>query len=471
VRQTLSDVVPPAVRWLVETLEGAGFETWAVGGAVRNVLLAIDSGDWDLATRARPKQVRRLFKRTVPLGIEHGTVGVLARDGTLYDVTTFRRDVVTTGRHAVVEFADSIAEDLSRRDFTINAIAWHPLRDELLDPFGGIEDLEAGVLRTVGEPQRRFAEDYLRVLRALRFAGRFGVRIETRTWKALRAAVPRLDVLSRERVREELLKILSGDPVPSRALELYRTSGALAQVAPELAAAVGVAAPAAVSGLDAWRLGLALADALPAHRPLLRLAALLQAAAVAAADPREASRRAAQLMIRLRFSNAQVDQVTGLVAAGWEPPPERSGAELRRWLSRVGPERLRDSTRLWIARERVFTAHVAPPSVPTRELWSALRRQLRSRPPLAIADLALDGRDLIRMGMKPGPHFRAVFERLLDRVLEDPTLNHPEALAEVVREEAGRPAGAGGRAQAGGPAGARGPADAGGSTPDGRERP
>ena len=166
---------PPAATWIVRTLEEAGHETWAVGGAVRDVLLGRPAGDWDLTTHARPTDVRRIFRRTIPIGVEHGTVGVLARDGTMYEVTTFRKDVQTDGRHAVVEFASTLDEDLARRDFTINAIAWHPLREELRDPFGGAVDLGHGVLRTVGAPEERFREDYLRVLRALRFAGRFGL--------------------------------------------------------------------------------------------------------------------------------------------------------------------------------------------------------------------------------------------------------------------------------------------------------
>ena len=438
VRLSVADVrphpkAPPNVRWLVETLEGAGYETWAVGGAVRDVLLGIDSGEWDLATRARPKQVKRLFKRTVPLGIEHGTVGVLASDGTLYEVTTFRRDVLTTGRHAVVEFADRLEDDLSRRDFTINAIAWHPLRDELYDPFGGVEDLESRVLRTVGEPAERFAEDYLRVLRALRFAGRFDLQIENRTWKALRSAVAHLDILSRERVREELMKILGGDSRPSRALDLYRTSGVLTKVAPELAAGVGALIPdGALAGTEAWRYALALSEAVSARRPLLRLAALLQGTATAEDD---APRRAAQLMIRLRFSSAQVERVVGLVAAGPLPPDARTGADRRRWLSRVGPGRLPDLARLWIARERVLGAYGAAQPTTTRALWSAMRAEVRSGVPLSLADLALDGRDLIRMGLKPGPHFRTVLDDLLDRVLENPALNDADLLAELVRPQ------------------------------------
>src|SRR5690606_14370270 len=151
---------PQAVREITRRLEEAGYQTWAVGGAVRDAVLGLPAGDWDLATRARPHEVRRLFRRTVPIGIEHGTVGVLGRDGVLYEVTTFRRDVETFGRHAVVEFADTVEEDLARRDFTLNALAWHPLTAELKDPFGGLRDLEERRLRTVGRPEERFAEDY-----------------------------------------------------------------------------------------------------------------------------------------------------------------------------------------------------------------------------------------------------------------------------------------------------------------------
>ncbi|HMB69698.1 MAG TPA: CCA tRNA nucleotidyltransferase, partial [bacterium] len=238
--EPLSIAVPGPVRWIVRTLEEADYETWTVGGAVRDAVAGRPSDDWDLATRATPEEVRRIFRRTVPVGIEHGTVGVLARDGTLYEVTTFRRDVETFGRHAVVAFAETLAEDLDRRDFTINALAWHPLRNELFDPHDGAGDLRRGVLRTVGAPAERFAEDYLRVLRALRFAGRFGMAIEPSTWDALTAAVPHLYVLSPERVREELWKVLEGKEPPSRPLELYRRSGALAMVAPEIAAAAGM---------------------------------------------------------------------------------------------------------------------------------------------------------------------------------------------------------------------------------------
>ena len=196
------EVSPPEqVLWIWRTLEDAGFETWIVGGAIRDILLGRPADDWDFATRAHPNEIMTAFRRTVPIGVDHGTVGVLALDGTLYEVTTFRRDVETFGRRAVVEFAESIEEDLSRRDFTLNALAWHPDRDELLDPWNGATDLNERILRTVGDPAARFAEDLLRVLRALRFAGQFGLTIEAGTWQALLSAVPELSQLSPERQR------------------------------------------------------------------------------------------------------------------------------------------------------------------------------------------------------------------------------------------------------------------------------
>lgn len=434
---------PGAVRWIVRTLEEEGFDTWAVGGAVRDALLGIHGGDWDLATRARPGDVQRIFPRTVPIGIDHGTVGVLDRAGDLYEVTTFRRDVETFGRRARVRFAESVDEDLGRRDFTVNALAWHPLRDELRDPFDGLEDLERGVLRTVGEPRERFAEDYLRVLRALRFSGRFSFRIEPGTWTALCDSVERLHRLSAERIREELMKILGGEEPPSRGLGLYAASGAVAELYPELEAMVE--SPRREQPREGmWEHALLTADVLPAHRPTLRLAALFDQVggpdAVSGHDDsgkperERAARRTAAVLARLRFSNARTDRVVSLVEAGSEPPgPDAGGAQLRRWLSWHGPELLPDRTRIWLASARVDRARgTMEPAHRVVGAWRSLRSELQASPPLGEADLALDGRDLIRMGLKPGPRFGRILAHLLDRVLEDPGRNDPETLETMV---------------------------------------
>ncbi|HEX6629689.1 MAG TPA: CCA tRNA nucleotidyltransferase, partial [Gemmatimonadaceae bacterium] len=197
---------PGTVVRIARTLGDAGFETWCVGGAVRDALLGIPHLDWDLATAATPTEVRRLFRRTVPLGIEFGTVGVLDEDGRMHEVTTFRRDVRTDGRHAEVEFGATLEEDLARRDLTINAIAYHPQRRVLRDPFDGRGDLARGLVRAVGEPAERMREDRLRALRAIRFASRFGFAIEPATWRAIVDSAPHMGRLSAERVKQELDK-------------------------------------------------------------------------------------------------------------------------------------------------------------------------------------------------------------------------------------------------------------------------
>jgi tRNA nucleotidyltransferase/poly(A) polymerase len=426
-------VAPPAVRWITRTLEEAGFETWAVGGAVRDALLDHPSGDWDLATRARPADVRRIFRRTVPIGVEHGTIGVLARDGTMYEVTTFRKDVETDGRHAVVEFAQTLDEDLSRRDFTINAIAWHPLREELRDPFGGASDLERAVLRTVGQPEERFREDYLRILRALRFAGRFGLEVDAATWAGARALIDHLPALSPERIREELLKVLGQDPAPGRSLALYAESGALRVLYPELDA---------LRSSAAWPRALGVVQHVPARRPYLRLAALLREV------PPEA---AAALLVRLRLSNALTDEVARNAAGPSLPPASASDADVRRWLSRNGPERVGPVARLDLALARVAAgrtdagAFAAGTTIPTPgdvvAAWRRARAIARAHPPLTVGDLALDGRALKGLGLRPGPEFGRILDALLEWVLEDPARNEVGTLEaralEIARPDEG----------------------------------
>ncbi len=443
------DLRPPgAVRWICRELEEAGYETWAVGGAVRDALAGRPSGDWDLATAAPPKRVRRIFRRTVPIGIDHGTVGVIAGDGVMYEVTTFRRDVETTGRHAVVAFADTLDDDLARRDFTINAVAWHPLRKVLHDPYDGAADLEKGILRTVGRPEERFAEDYLRVLRALRFAGTFRLEMEGDTWRALVGAVARLDVLSPERVREEMEKILTGREPPSAALALYAASGALAHRYPELDRQVGWAQEGREG--DLWSHALRTVDLLAPHRPALRWAALLAGAGepdegeptAAGGDTppvpspgRRGLLRAAALLERLRSSNARIQQVAGLVEFVRRPPgAEAPDADLRRWLSEVGRERLPDLIRVWIAelRSDELVGHRGEGAWDRDKLEHLVRRlRATARAPVALTtdELAFSGRDLIRMGYRPGPRFGELLRWLLDRVLDDPTLNDRETLA------------------------------------------
>lgn len=440
-----ADLHPPDdVRRIARRLEAAGFETWAVGGAVRDALRGDSPGDWDLTTAAKPGEVRRLFRRTVPIGIEHGTVGVLGKDGRLYEVTTFRRDVETFGRHARVVFAETLEEDLERRDFTINAVAWHPLRGELRDPHGGVRDLQDGLLRTVGTAADRFAEDRLRVLRALRFAGRFDMRVEEATWRDLVASSEKLDVLSPERVREELYKVLGGLTRPSRALILYERSGVLAALYPELHACVGF--PDA-GGADVWSHQLSTVDALPRSRTILRLAALLHHVGKPATEegdaeaqvdeiPAYASAGASivwQMMRRLRTSNADANRVAHLVAQHAAiPDADAPAPQIRRWLRRVGADFYRDVLRLRLAMARAEGATDAPT---LRRLIRRLRELQREGSPLAIADLAIGGAELRAAGIPAGPLYGEILRDLLERVTDDPSLNTRERLLRLVEDE------------------------------------
>ena len=442
---------PDAVRRITERLEKAGYSTWAVGGAVRDALLGhagrseTRASDWDLATRARPDEVRRIFRRTVPIGIEHGTVGVLM-DGEMYEVTTFRRDVETDGRHAVVQFADRIEDDLSRRDFTFNAIAWHPITQEVLDPFHGLDDLRRGVLRTVGDPAERFAEDYLRVLRALRFAGHFSLEIEPATLRALEAATPMLARLSAERVRDELWKVFTKTQRASAALKLYQSTGALRVLYPELEALVGLDQGPG-HPLDAWSESLAAVDAVRKHRPLLRMTALVHKIGMPLArapDLRggvrytgheiDGARMAEALMQRLKASNADTERVAELVRKQSDLfPPDAPPAGIRRWLLHVPPRLVYDLFRLRFA---LWRAHPVPGGMEDlRERWRKVHSVLLQHPVLETGGLAIDGADLKRLGFTPGPRFGEILRGLLDRVIEEPDLNTRETLLDIAKTE------------------------------------
>lgn len=435
---------PPAVVAIARRLEERGFEAWAVGGAVRDALIGRSGGDWDLATSATPAQIRRIFRRTVPVGVEHGTVGVLASDSVMYEVTTFRKDVETDGRHAVVRFAETLEEDLARRDFTINAVAWNPVSGELRDPFDGAADLERGILRTVGDPERRFAEDYLRVLRALRFAGHFDLHIDEATRRSLETAVEHLEILSPERVREELAKVLTKTRSASTTLMLYADTGVLARLLPELDATRGLDI---ADDVDAWTLAIRTVDHVAPSRLRLRLAALMHTTGYPQARMKDlrggyrytgheqlGSRTVTTVLRRLRSSNAEIERVTSIVAHQSDLfPPDAPDAGIRRWLADVGPDLVFDLFRLRIARERAMPTARGEHDIIER--WMAAHRVMQSDPVITLRRLAIDGNDLRATDIPPGPEYGRILDALLDRVIDDPSLNRRETLLEMVRKE------------------------------------
>jgi len=387
-------VMPDEVLEIARTLESAGYEAWCVGGALRDALLGHPHTDYDFATSATPAQVMGLFRHTAPVGAKYGTVGVLDRRRVLHEVTTFRRDVTTDGRHAVVAYGVSLDEDLARRDFTINAIAYHPLRQEWRDPFGGRADLERRTVRAVGDPAQRFREDYLRILRCVRFAARFGFAVEPATCAAAVEAGPGLAQLSAERVRDEWLKGLRTAGSVPELVDLWRKVGAAERWIPELTAVTAVR--------------VAPAGAVPPERrdPVLLTALLLD--------------DAAGVLRRLRASNADIERAAA-IARGPAAPAGSDARAVRRWLSTVGR-----------AADDLLTLYALRTGGPAP--WAGEVAAIRERrDPLTRGDLAVTGRDLQPLGLA-GPRLGEVLGVLLDRVLDDPALNTRETLLAIARE-------------------------------------
>ena len=381
--------IPQAVIAILRRLEDAGYETWCVGGAIRDALAGNAHQDIDLATSATPGAVQGLFRRTVAVGVEHGTVGVLDDDGVLHEVTTFRRDVQTDGRHAVVSFGVSLDDDLARRDFTINAIAYHPLRHEWRDPFHGRADFRAGIVRAVGDPAARFREDRLRILRALRFAARFGFVIEPATWDAARAQAADTGHLSAERVRDEWVKGIKSALSLDALVQRWCDSGVASVWIPECRRP-GPGRTAAAAPI------------MPAGRDPVRVTAIY-------CSP------AGSVWRRLKGSNIEIHRAEA-IDRGPLRPASNSPRDVRRWMALVGGA-VEDLKVLAVWRGD------------DGDNWPLVVGQIRDRREATTrAELAVKGSDLLMSGVAPGPAIGRMLDRLLDAVLDDPKLNNRDAL-------------------------------------------
>lgn len=397
--ETISFPLDPGAAALLTRLHAAGHAAYAVGGCVRDSLLGQTPHDWDLCTSATPEQVLELFGEAhcIPTGLQHGTVTV-KHGGELYEITTFRTEgAYSDGRHPDhVAFVPDVKEDLARRDFTINAMAYNA-EEGLIDPFGGQSDLAAGIVRAVGEPQRRFEEDALRILRLYRFAARFGFSIDPATGQAARALCRHLDCVSEERIAEELSRLLAA-PAPGAYLE----AEVLAVIFPELEAAE---LPESRRILDALEPGME-------HVPV-RLAALL-------CPLGEAGARAT--LKRLKCSNALTGTVATLVreaAAGM--PGAALTLTAKRFLSRYDLATITDLTALCSAQHPEQAEAFAA-------LQQEAARLVETNACCRINQLAVNGRDLMDAGIRPGPGLRRVLDALLEQVLTGQLPNEKAAL-------------------------------------------
>jgi len=420
---------------VIKTLREAGHEALLVGGGIRDLLLGRPVQDWDLATSAPPDDVMGLFPKASPTGLRHGTVTVLA-GGTAVEITTFRIEgPYSDGRHPDwVRMDAGLEDDLARRDFTVNAMAFDPDSGGFFDFHGGLNDLQARLLRTVGDPDERFQEDGLRPLRGIRLAVVLNMTIESETQAALGRAAEQVAGVAKERVREELLKLIAAEK-PSRGIELLRATGLLEIVLPELLEGVGMEQNR-YHAYDVYEHTLRTLDYAPRENRVVRLAALLHDVG----KPR--TRRVVdgegtfynhehvgadltrEILDRLRFSRAERDEVVHLVAEHmFHYTPEWSDAAVRRFLGRVGVERVRD---LFELREADTRAHGMgePDSGELEELTRRIEAVRARAEALKVEDLAVDGYEVMKeLGLSPGPQVGRILEALLDQVLEDPSVN------------------------------------------------
>jgi tRNA nucleotidyltransferase (CCA-adding enzyme) len=450
----LEKAIPSDVRELALRLRQGGFRAWAVGGAVRDELLAeqagkrLERGDWDVASDARPDDVMKLFQRVIPTGIQHGTVTVLMNGGQ-YEVTTLRGETTyTDGRRPDgVYFVDDIKDDLARRDFTINAIAYDVLEDRLIDPFGGLTDLEAKTLRAVGDPATRFSEDGLRVLRAARFVATLEVTLEPETERAIEPSLASYAKVSAERIRDEWLKTMKARK-PSRAFEVMRKHGLLALTAPELLESVGCEQNR-YHAFDVWNHALRCLDECPTV-PVLRVAGLFHDVGKPRSrafseknqdytfyeHDRIGAEMAAPILSRLRFSNEERERIVALIRHHILCYDETwSDAAVRRWLRRVTPELAPDLYALGRADVLAKGKEAKGDLENLAALEAHVARLLAAGAALGTKDLAIDGGVLMKeLSLAPGRVIGEVLRALLEAVVEDPSLNDREKLLDLARK-------------------------------------
>ena len=425
--------LPQIVRDILARLESAGFAAYAVGGATRDLIRGLPPHDWDLTTSAKPQEVMEVFSNqtVIPTGIQHGTV-TLVIDHTPYEITTFRGETGYTDhrRPDEVRFLDSIEADLARRDFTAGAIAYSPTRG-ICDPFGGVQDVQAGILRAVGDPMTRFQEDGLRILRALRFASACGFTIEEKTAQALHEGKHLIAPIAAERIYSELTRMLCGEGVEQ---VLLHYGDVIAVAIPELAPLFGVIPNHPDYNRDLWAHTAASVAAVPAD-PIIRWTMLLRDLALPACPdgeegyalhPAQSAELAQKVLTRLKSDRATMEAVTKLIAVHETVLPTHRG-ELHRLLIRMGKELPIQLIRVKQA-DWNTKACTQENLLQMRQSVSVLAKMayLIDCEPLSVRELAVNGRDLMALGYR-GKAVGEALEKLLYAVT-DGTENTREAL-------------------------------------------
>lgn len=433
--------LPQTVREVLDRLNAAGQEAYVVGGCVRDRLLGREPADWDIATSALPDETRRIFadRSVIDTGIRHGTVSVLL-DGQPLEITTYRiESAYSDHRHPdTVSFTRSLREDLRRRDFTINAMAYHPI-DGLQDFFGGQADLKARIVRCVGDPRQRFEEDALRIVRALRFASVLGCSIDGATKTALLEQAPSLSQIAVERVAHELQRLLCGDHVLPILMDY---AAVLTVILPELGPMIGHPQPNPYHRYTVYEHTARTVQAIPPS-PARRWTMLLHDSGKPSCysvdeqgighfygHPAVSVQIARTVLNRLKMDTATIDQVLTLVQFH-DHAISDSAPSIRRWLHRVGPDRLMDLLEV----KRADICGQNPDLLGRLREIDALsdhvRRLIEQNTCYSLRDLAVNGRDLMDLGVSPGPMLGQLLEDLLEAVIEEACPNEKAALLEL----------------------------------------
>lgn len=440
-------VMPEKVVYIIDRLREHGYDAYAVGGCVRDSILAKKPKDWDITTEAKPQAVKSIFQRTVDTGIEHGTVTVLLGKDS-FEVTTYRIDgAYEDSRHPKeVTFTRRLKEDLLRRDFTINAMAYND-HARLVDEFGGMKDLNHHLIRAVGKPEERFSEDALRIMRAVRFSAQLDFRIEDETREAASKLSNTLENISAERIREELVKLLVSDH-PERLWDAWEM-GITKVILPEWDAMVGVEQNTPHHCFDVARHTMEAVKNIK-NDPVLRLTMLFHDMGKPAMKTTDESGRdhfkkhalvseelARKIMMRLKFDNETIRKVTRLVCYH-DYRMEATPANVRRAVNRISPElfpyylavRMADAKAQSTYRRREKLENI----ISMREIW----REVMDRGDcVTLRQLAVTGNDLIELGMEPGRQMGTILTELLEWVIDEPDCNRKDILCDYVRERVG----------------------------------
>lgn len=443
----IPESVKNEITEIVNKFNSKGYECYMVGGSVRDLVLGHEVLDYDFATNALPEDVTKLFRRVVPTGIKHGTVSVLIKNRQ-YEITTYRSDgkYIDGRRPEEVTFSKTLEEDINRRDFTINGLAYDIKNEKIIDYIDGLHDIDKRIIRTIGNPIHRFSEDGLRPYRACRFAAKLYFSIDKKTLDAISETLDVAKIVSAERIRDELLKLMDAEK-PSIGLEYMRESGLLQLILPEFLDGINITQNK-YHIYDIYYHGLYSCDSIPGSDRIVKFAALLHdiGKTVTRREVEDGentfynhevigAKMTRRIMKRLKFSNEEIAKVTNLIVNHmFHYVDEWTDGAVRRFMRKVGMENLNDLILLRLADRRGNGQRDGLPA-PILELQNRIEKVIEEDSALTVKDLDIDGHLIMNeFNIKPGPVIGKILNELLEMVLDDPETNNREVLLTKARE-------------------------------------